>query len=107
MAYGPQELQDRVLARPLAGRTPATITTPDRLRATLEQVRRQGYALLAGHVHPDASGIAVPVRNGLGQVVAALSVIVPNDGRAVSTVPALLAAARGIERSLRGPATAS
>ncbi len=107
MAYGPQELQDRVLARPLAGRTPATITTPDRLRATLEQVRRQGYALLAGHVHPDASGIAVPVRNGLGQVVAALSVIVPTDGRAVSAVPALLAAARGVERSLRGPATAS
>ena len=64
-------------------------------------MRRQGYALLAGHVHPDATGIAVPVRNGLGEVVAALSVIVPNEGRAVSAVPVLLAAARGIERSLR------
>jgi DNA-binding IclR family transcriptional regulator len=100
MAYGPRELQDRVLARPLESRTPATITSPDRLRATLEQVRRRGYALLAGHVHPDATGIAVPVRNGLGEVVAALSVIVPNDARAVSAVPALLAAARGIGRSL-------
>jgi DNA-binding IclR family transcriptional regulator len=101
MAYGPLELRERVLARPLESRTPATITAPDRLRTTLEQVRRQGYALLAGHVHPDATGIAVPVRNGLGEVVAALSVIVPNDNRAVSAVPALLAAARGIERSLR------
>jgi DNA-binding IclR family transcriptional regulator len=101
MAYGPRELQDRVLARPLESRTPATITTPDRLRAMLEQVRSQGYALLAGHVHPDATGIAVPVRNALGEVVAALSVIVPNDARAVSAVPALLAAARGIGRSLR------
>jgi DNA-binding IclR family transcriptional regulator len=101
MAYGPPALLDRVLARPLESRTPATITTADRLRATLEQVRRQGYALLPGHVHPDATGIAVPVRNGLGEVVAALSVIVPNDSRAVSAVPALLAAARGIERSLR------
>ena len=100
MAYSPPELQDRLLARPLEGWTPATITTPDRLRATLEQVRRRGYALLAGHVHPDATGIAVPVRNGLGEVVAALSVIVPNDARAVSAVPALLAAARGIGRSL-------
>ena len=101
MAYGPPGLLDRVLARPLESRTPATITTPDRLRTTLEQVRRQGYALLPGHVHPDATGIAVPVRNGLGEVVAALSVIVPNDPRAVSAVPALLAAARGIGRSLR------
>jgi DNA-binding IclR family transcriptional regulator len=101
MAYGPPELQERVLARPLESRTSATITTPDRLRATLDQVRRQGYALLAGHVHPDATGIAVPVRNGLGEVAAALSVIVPNDGRAVSAVPAVLAAARGIGRSLR------
>jgi DNA-binding IclR family transcriptional regulator len=100
MAYGPQSLQDRVLAAPLETWTPATITDPDRLRATLEQIRRQGYALLAGHVHADATGIAVPVRNGLGEVVAALSVIVPNDDRAVSAVPALRAAARGIGRSL-------
>ncbi|MCW2683416.1 MAG: Transcriptional regulator, IclR family protein [Blastococcus sp.] len=107
MAYGPPELWNRVLARPLESRTPATITTPDRLRATLEQVRRQGYGLLAGHVHPDATGIAVPIRNGLGELVAALSVIVPNDDRALAAVPALLAAARGIERSLRGPATSS
>jgi DNA-binding IclR family transcriptional regulator len=100
MAYAPPELQDRLLARPLEGWTPATITTPDRLRTALEQVRRRGYALLAGHVHPDATGIAVPVRNGLGEVAAALSVIVPNDARAVSAVPALLATARGIGRSL-------
>ena len=100
MAYGPAALQDRVLARPLERWTPETITTPDRLRAGLQEVRRREYALLAGHVHPDATGIAVPVRDGLGEVVAALSVIVPNDARAVSTVPALLAAARGIGRSL-------
>ena len=100
MAYGPADLQDRLLARPRESWPPATITTPDRLRAALEPVRRRGYALLAGHVHPDATGIAVPVRNGLGDVVAALSVIVPNDARAVSAVPALLAAARGIGRSL-------
>ena len=103
-AYGTAELQERVLARPLESWTTETMTTPERLRDALAQVRRRGYALLAGHVHPDAAGIAVPVRDGLGQVVAALSVIVPNDARAVSTVPALLAAARGIGRSLHRPA---
>jgi DNA-binding IclR family transcriptional regulator len=94
-------VQDRLLARPLERWTDATVTSPDRFRELLDQVRRQGYALLAGHVHPDATGIAVPVRDGLGQVVAALSVILPNDDRAVRAVPALLAAARGVSRALR------
>ena len=101
MTYGPPEILDRVLSRPLERYTAATITSPDLLRAAVDQVRRQGYALLAGHVHDDATGIAVPVRDALGDVVAALSVIVPNDDRAVSAVPALLAAARGVSRSLR------
>lgn len=100
LAFGPQELQERVLARPLERYTGATVTSPARLRATLEQVRRQGWVLLPGHVHEDAAGVAVPVRDGLGEVVAALSVIVPNDERAPSAVPVLLATARGIGRSL-------
>jgi len=35
-------------------------------------------------------------------VVAALSVIVPNDGRAQTHVPVLVAAARGVSRALSG-----
>ncbi|MGY1693184.1 IclR family transcriptional regulator [Geodermatophilus sp. SYSU D00697] len=100
LAYGPPELQERILSRPLAQHTAATITDPDRLRATLADVRRQGFVVTPGHVHPDAAGVAVPVRNGLQEVVAALSVIVPNDGRAMTQVPALLAAARGVTRTL-------
>jgi len=100
LAYGTEELRERILAGPLERCTAATITTPDRLRATLAEVRRQGYVITHGHVHDDAAGVAVPVRNGLQEVVAALSVIVPNDGRAPAQVPALLAAARGITRSL-------
>jgi DNA-binding IclR family transcriptional regulator len=103
LAYGPRELQERVLSRPLSGYTADTITSPERLRATLAEIRRQGYALTPGHVHPDATGVAVPVRDGLQEVVAALSVIVPNDGRAAAQVPALLAAARGVTRSLARP----
>jgi DNA-binding IclR family transcriptional regulator len=100
LAYGPPALAERVLSRPLARYTAATTTTGADLRALLDRVRRQGYVLLAGHVHEDATGIAVPVRDGLGEVVAALSVIVPADDRAASAVPVLLAAARGIGRSL-------
>jgi DNA-binding IclR family transcriptional regulator len=100
LAHGPRELQERVLAQPLVRYTAATITDPQRLRARLAEVRRQGYALLPGHVHEDAAGVAVPVRDGLQEVVATLSVVVPNDGRAMAQVPALMAAARGVTRSL-------
>jgi DNA-binding IclR family transcriptional regulator len=105
LAYGDAELQERVLSRPLRRYTDRTIGTADELRAAMAEVRRQGYALLPGHVHDEATGIAVPVRNALGEVVAGLSVIVPNDGRAVANVPVLLAAARGLSRTLARPAT--
>ncbi|WP_346618461.1 IclR family transcriptional regulator [Blastococcus montanus] len=103
LAYGPPELRERVLGQPLDRYTAGTITTPQQLRGALEQVHRQGFALLAGHVHDDATGIAVPVRNGLGEVVATISVVVPNDGRAPAQVPALMAAARGVTRTLCAP----
>lgn len=103
LAYGPPERLDRVLAGPLRRYTDSTITSPEHLRAALAQVRRQGFALCAGHVHPDATGIAVPVRNALQEVVAALSVVVPNDDRAVAQVPVLMAAARGMTRALSTP----
>lgn len=103
MAYGPPELRERILDRPLDRYTVNTVTTPDGLRASLAQVRRQGFALLAGHVHEDATGIAVPVRNALGEVVATMSVVVPNDDRAAAQIPALMAAARGVTRALCTP----
>jgi DNA-binding IclR family transcriptional regulator len=100
LAHSPPELQDQVLARPLARYTAATITRLDGLRRVLAETRRRGYALVEGHIHEDTAGVAVPVRDGLNGVVAALSVIVPNDGRAPAHVPLLLAAARGIGRAL-------
>ena len=103
LASAPPEVRERVLARPLQRWTAGTITSPERLRAVLAEVRQQGYALLPGHVHEDATGVAVPVRDGMGEVVAALSVIVPNDDRAASALAVLQAAARGIGRALREP----
>jgi DNA-binding IclR family transcriptional regulator len=100
LAYGDDELQQRVLSRPLARYTDRTIATAGQLRAAMAEVRRQGFALLPGHVHEEATGIAVPVRGALGEVVAGLSVIVPNDGRAAANVPVLLASARGLSRTL-------
>jgi DNA-binding IclR family transcriptional regulator len=94
-------VQERVLAGSLTPVTPAGLRTSAQLRAALAEVRRSQCAVLAGHQHPDSTGVAVAVRGERGQVVAALSVIVPNDGRGASLVPLLMAAALGIGRALR------
>jgi DNA-binding IclR family transcriptional regulator len=103
LAHAPYTVQERVLAGPLHPVTSAGLRTPAQLRAQLAEVRRTQSAVLAGHQHPDATGVAVPVRDDRGDVVAALSVIVPNDGRGAELVPLLLSAARGITRALRPP----
>ena len=100
LAFGSRELQERVYGLPLAPVTPNTITDPARLREVLAGIRRNGYVITNGHIHLDATGIAVPVRDGSDRVVASLSAVVPNDGRAYPVVPVLRAAARGISRRL-------
>ncbi|MHA6779682.1 IclR family transcriptional regulator [Pseudonocardia saturnea] len=97
LAHAPHELQDAVLAGPLRR---YTIATPERLRAVLADVRRTGHAYCAGHIHPDALGIAVPVTTPSREVVAALAAIVPNDESGRAVVPVLMATARGISRSI-------
>jgi DNA-binding IclR family transcriptional regulator len=100
LAHTPPEHQERVLAAPMQRLTPNTPTDPKQVRELLAGIRRQGYALCPGFIHVDATGVAVPVRDGSGAVVAAIGAVVPNDGNAYVHVPALLAAARGIGRVL-------
>lgn len=104
LAHAPVEEQERIMAMPMRAYTEHGIRTPGALRSALAQVRERGYALCAGHIHPATTGIAVPVRGPGTRVVAALSLIVPNDDAAYSYIPMLMAAARGVSRSLGGPA---
>ena len=103
LAHGPADLRRRVLDGPLHRYTSNTPATTARLRAVLAEVRRQGYAYCPGYVHPDALGIAAPVRDARGEVVAALAVIVPNEAGAASVVPVVRTAARGVSRALGAP----
>ncbi|HEY5853404.1 MAG TPA: IclR family transcriptional regulator [Aldersonia sp.] len=101
LAHAPTEVQDAVLAAPMEVFTDKTIRTPRQLRTALAQVRHQGYALCAGHIFPETTGVAVPVRRG-NVVVAALALIVPNDDKAYLQIPVLQATARGISRVIGG-----
>ena len=100
LANAPGDLRERVLSGPLPAYTDKTITHPARLRRVLAEVRRQGFALNPGHVHPQAAGVAVPVRDAAGRVVAAVSAIVPNTPAARATVGVLQTTARGISRAI-------
>lgn len=54
--------------------TPHTITTEPALRVALEQVTREGFCQVDEELEIDLRGLAVPVRNGSGRIVAALNV---------------------------------
>jgi len=83
---------------------PKTIVTRKALLDELESIRRQGYALDDEENEPDGRCIGAPVHGQDGRVVAALSISAPSFRvdvtRARSLAPDLVAACRGISRSL-------
>jgi len=78
LAYLPETTLDELLnGWELKAQTPFTITDLDRLREQLEQIRRRGWAAQSNETEMGAASVAAPIRNGLGEVVAALSVAGP------------------------------
>jgi len=104
LAFAPPAQQERILAGPLEVFTGRTISSPAQLKIALAEVRRQGYALLSGHLHPAATGIAVPVRDPSGKVLSALAVVLPNDETAHSRIAVLQAASAAVTRAMDYPA---
>ena len=74
LAYAPEAVQTQVLAQRLPRFTPATRTDPNWIAADLQRIRARGYLITADEVHPGAVSITAPVRDGGGQVVAALTI---------------------------------
>ncbi|MEV6117010.1 IclR family transcriptional regulator [Streptomyces sp. NPDC052109] len=101
LAHGDPGAQDEYCAGPLAAFTPYTINDPARLRRMLAEVRRSGVAVSERQVTEDALSVAAPVRGPGGDVVAAVSVVVPRAGAQVPALaPAVRLAARGVSRAL-------
>lgn len=82
-----------------------TLVEEDEVAEELDRVRVDGYALEVGEYYPDVSSVAVPVRDALGDAVAALSVLGPRDelpsgnGRPEQLTP-LIRAAGSVSRAL-------
>jgi IclR family pca regulon transcriptional regulator len=103
-------LEHEALDRWLRGLRPQpwtrlTLTDKSALRTTVERARAQGYAYVEQELQEGLCSIAVPVRDGRGQIIAALNCGMPFRVEARThalkkVLPALRSGARSIERSL-------
>lgn len=71
------DMVEQVLRGPLERRTPQTVVDPQAIRRLLEQVRRDGHAIARGENHPDMGGVAAPIFDHTGQVIASVGVAIP------------------------------
>ncbi|HEX8497632.1 MAG TPA: IclR family transcriptional regulator [Actinomycetales bacterium] len=100
LAHAPQAVQDDVLSR-LERVTAHTVVHPGLLRRQLEAVRSNGFARTGEEMTLGICGVAVPVRDAGGDVVAALGVVFAASRRGTERiVPVLQVAASAITRAL-------
>ena len=77
LAFMDDAERERRLARPLERATKRSVTDVATLRTQLEEIRRRGYAQTLEELEEGLNAVAAPVRQGDGEVVAALSVSGP------------------------------
>lgn len=101
LAWGGAPLLDEVLAAGPQRFLPDTVVEPAAIRRRLATIRRAGIATTREEMTPGSASVAAPIRDGSGDVVAALSIIVPSDAPAdVRWELAVRLAAAGISRAL-------
>lgn len=112
LAHLPPDRVEQILRRGLQRLTPLTIVDPEALRRDLAAIRSQGYSVTFGESHEGVHGVAAPIRDHAGRVVASLSVLGPAAriprSRIPELIPQVVHAAQSISRDLGygGDATA-
>ena len=79
LAFGERDLQERILAGRLPRRAARRSRMPRRCAASSPRCAALGHAVAPGYIETVATGVAVPVRDETGAVIAALSVVLPRD----------------------------
>jgi IclR family pca regulon transcriptional regulator len=99
------EVKNRLGSSSLSAKTRHTVTDPAEVLARVQQVRRQGWALVNQELEEGLISMAAPITNNAGRTVAALNI----SGQANRTsaramqdtlLPALLDGARTMSRLL-------
>lgn len=68
---------ERYLKRPLQRFTPTTLASATALRRELRAIRRKGYAWTDGEYDPDIVGVAAPIYDEVGRIVASVCLFGP------------------------------
>ena len=99
-------LEEYLRTMPLRPVTPLTLTDPAELRTLIAQIRRDGYRLGINDMMYGVGGIAVPIRNRQGRILAGM--VAPMfhgrdwDDMIARYLPAMLAAAAKISSFMVG-----
>lgn len=97
-------LEKKMLSSPRPELTPNTLTTPEALRAELEQIRTNGCAVSREEAILGIVGLAVPIFDSNDEITAAVHVSAlraqMDDDQLAAAVDAARMAARAVEREL-------
>ena len=101
LAFLPASRQEEIIRSSTLDRlTPNTIVDPEVLREELARIRQDGYAISRGEWLMDASGVAAPIFDYQGDVVAAVTISGPaqrfTDEAFQRYIPMILAVAHQI-----------
>jgi IclR family transcriptional regulator, pca regulon regulatory protein len=104
-ALEPAELEAFLVAGPLEAFTERTITSPPPLRASIEEVRAQGWALVDQELELGLRSVAAPIQDADHRTVAALNVSAAVSRVSLETLredmlPALLETADAVSTAL-------
>lgn len=104
-ALPPERRREVLAAHPPQPLTPHTVIDLDQLLAALDLVARQGYALIEQELEIGLRTMGVPIRNVLGETVAALSVTAQTSRVSLETfhaevLPVLTEAAAAVQPQL-------
>jgi DNA-binding IclR family transcriptional regulator len=91
MAYLPEEKVKEIIQKyGLPRLTPNTITDPDMLMKTLQEIREKGYSVDNEEVALGVRCVAAPIRNANGDVIASISISGPPALINEKTIPKLV-----------------
>jgi IclR family transcriptional regulator, KDG regulon repressor len=111
LAFAPEAVQTQLLAQKLNRYTPATRVDSTWIAADLQRIRTRGYLITSDEVVAGAVGIAAPVRDAAGAVVAVLHISSPSmrmrPPRPRNVLPQVIDAAAKLSQALGAAAKPS
>jgi DNA-binding IclR family transcriptional regulator len=101
LAFAPHEVQEELLAKPIYREPDKALIPPAVMRRTLAEVRRERLAIYRRQEAHVVVAVAAPVYGEDDSVVAALGVLLPDQGVQPRRIGlAVMTAAQGISRAL-------